>query len=255
MPVVRVEQLCVEISEKVIVSDISLTIPEGSIVGLIGQNGAGKSTTVRSILGLQKWASGELWFDNQTVNPVDPSWKRLLGYIPEEPLLYDELTAMEHMRWIAVGYGLSPRDWRQKAEYLLTDMQLHDVMHETPDTFSKGMRQRLQIAMARLHDAEILVADEPFYGLDPAGVKFLKQFLLDHKHEKKSVLLATHSLAIAEEICDLYFVFYKGHVLASGTLADLARAFDLSPEASLETTFLAIVDGVKGNSEFVEGSV
>ena len=228
----------VKIGNRTIVDHLSLTLNQGQILGLIGVNGAGKSTAIRSLLGLQPWDSGELLLRGNPCNPRDVKWKNSVAFIPDEPKLYDEMSTWEHLHWIAIGYSIE--NWEEKAEWLLQQVGLISNKNQSPSKFSKGMKQRLQIAMAQMHDADIIAADEPFLGLDPYAITYISSLFNFLKYQNKSLLITTHELHIAETLCDHFLILRDGKTLAKGTKQDIAMMIGFPLRSSLTDLFFAI---------------
>jgi ABC-2 type transport system ATP-binding protein len=207
------------------VDGLTLTIAEGEVFGLLGPNGAGKTTTIRMLAGMIGKTSGEARVaDCRVGDPADARRLRsLIGLMPEEAGLYPDLSAVQTLDFYGKLYRV-PRDQRaERAERLLTMLELWDRRDARVRTFSKGMRQRLTIARALIHDPPVLFLDEPTANLDPEGAKTVRDFLLTLKQEKRTILLNTHQLAEAERICDRVGVLHR-RLVAVGTPDGLRRS-------------------------------
>ena len=226
---------------KLAVSDLSFEIRAGEILGLVGPNGAGKTTTIKCILGLLKPSSGEILANGVNLNEDKLLVKSMVSYIPEIPVLYDDLTVKEHLRFIAMAYGVERAEYDYRAEQLLKRFGMWESQDEIPTHFSKGMKQKVAILCALVHDAMLILADEPFGGLDPQAVRELKDIFLGVKKERKSILLATHLLDLAERICDRVVIINRGRNIAAGSLRELQNKAGLGPQATLEEIFLNLV--------------
>lgn len=223
------------------VERVSLKVCAGEIVGLVGPNGAGKSTTMRSLLGLLRPDAGQVSVGPDAFEPDDFRARAMIGYIPEVPELYTDLTALEHLRFLGMVHKMAPDRLEERAEELLRRLELWGRHHDDPLSYSKGMRQRLSIACALLHDPAVLLADEPWSGLDPLGAFQLKELLQEQRTKGKAVLLSTHMLDTAERLCDRFVLLHGGQVAAEGTLDDVRTAAGVGQQDTLEDAFVAIL--------------
>lgn len=196
--------------EKATIHQINFDIEKNELVGMIGANGAGKSTTIKGILGQLSYIKGEI----SEINEIRYS------YVPERPIFYDELTLWEHIEFISTVEKLEQRDIVDM-EQLLRKFKLTKHIHQFPNTFSKGMQQKAMIALALLTKPELLIVDEPFIGLDPNATKLLLHLLNIEKQKGTSILLCTHVLDTAQRICDRFLIIEKGTLKASGTLGEV----------------------------------
>ena len=222
------------------VKELNIHIPAGQIWGFLGVNGAGKSTTMKMIAGLLKPTAGEILVNGINVhqNPVDA--KRIIGYVPDRPYLYERLSAAEYMYFVGKLYGLSPTEVEEKTSYWLNEFELNDKRGHLIESFSHGMKQRLVMASVFLHEPKLLVVDEPMVGLDPRGARRLKALLKRERDQRGlTVLLSTHTLGDAEEICDHILLIHHGELLAEGSAEDL-RAVE---GEKLEEVFIRLTEG------------
>ncbi|SMB92155.1 ABC transporter ATP-binding protein [Deinococcus hopiensis] len=201
------------------VSDLSFSVRPGELFGLLGSNGAGKTTTIRALVGLTRPTGGtvrvagfDVWAD-----PVRA--KRSFGYIPDRPYLYGKLTARELLRFVGQLYAVPGAD--REIDRWLELFRLTDFGNELVETYSHGMRQKVAIIAAMLPDPPVLIVDEPMVGLDPHAARQVRELFRAHADRGRSVLLTTHSLPLAEAVCDRLVVLDRGRVLASGTMGDL----------------------------------
>lgn len=234
-----------------ILHNIQLSISRGEIVGLIGLNGAGKSTTIKMLLGLLQIEQGEIRIGGYSLHEEPVRAKEKLGYIPEIPLLYDEFTLEDHLRFTAMAYRMTERDMHERRGPLLSAFRMEEYMHAFPSTFSKGMRQKVMIMCALLHQPDLLLVDEPFIGLDPRAFRALTNELLQSKQRGAGVLVTTHVLDSAEKLCDRFIILHNGKVIATGTLEELRyQASGISGKAafhwSLQELFEALVEESDG---------
>ena len=222
-----------------VLKDVSFTVESGKLVGLIGLNGAGKSTTINEIIGLLTPYSGEINIDGLTLRTNPREYRRQIGYIPETPSLYEELTLREHIETVAMAYGIEQEQAFERVEPLLKMFRLDQKLDWFPVHFSKGMKQKVMIICAFVVDPSLFIVDEPFLGLDPLAISDLIQLLDEEKKKGKSILMSTHVLDSAEKMCDSFVILHKGQVRAKGDLPQLRQAFDM-PEASLNDIYLAL---------------
>ena len=222
-----------------VLKDVSFTVESGKLVGLIGLNGAGKSTTINEIIGLLTPYSGEINIDGLTLRANPREYRQQIGYIPETPSLYEELTLREHIETVAMAYGIEQEQAFKRVEPLLKMFRLDQKLDWFPVHFSKGMKQKVMIICAFVVDPSLFIVDEPFLGLDPLAISDLIQLLDEEKKKGKSILMSTHVLDSAEKMCDSFVILHKGQVRAKGDLPQLRQAFDM-PEASLNDIYLAL---------------
>ncbi len=222
-----------------VLKDVSFTVESGKLVGLIGLNGAGKSTTINEIIGLLTPYSGEINIDGLTLRANPREYRQQIGYIPETPSLYEELTLREHIETVAMAYGIEQEQAFDRVEPLLKMFRLDQKLDWFPVHFSKGMKQKVMIICAFVVDPSLFIVDEPFLGLDPLAISDLIQLLDEEKKKGKSILMSTHVLDSAEKMCDSFVILHKGQVRAKGDLPQLRQAFDM-PEASLNDIYLAL---------------
>ncbi|QAA32871.1 ABC transporter ATP-binding protein [Clostridium manihotivorum] len=220
------------------VDGISFSLNKGEIVALTGPNGAGKTTTIKCILGLLRKNSGAIVINGADNKSKDVKYK--LAYIPETPDIYPMLTVWEHLKFMALVYKIS--NWSDNGEKILTKFDLLDKKDELGKNLSKGMKQKLSICCALIHNPEIFFIDEPLIGLDPKAVRELKDAFRTLKEEGKTLLISTHMLDTAENLCDRIIVMKKGKVLAEGTIEELRNKMKVSKDTSLEDIFLGVTE-------------
>jgi len=239
MNVLDVNSITGGYTRKPVIHDLSFSVAPGELVGLIGLNGAGKSTTIKHIIGLMNPKNGEIRLNNVTFEEDMDKYRSSFSYIPETPVLYDELTLKEHLELTAMAYGLDEVTLAARSELLLKEFRMEKRLNWFPSHFSKGMRQKVMIMCAFLVDPKLYIIDEPFVGLDPLGI----QSLLDQMNEKKktgaSVLMSTHILSTAERYCDRILLLHNGRIRAQGTMDDLRAAFNM-PLATLDDLYIAM---------------
>jgi ABC-2 type transport system ATP-binding protein len=220
------------------VNELSFTIQPGEIVGLLGPNGAGKTTALRCIAGILKPTSGQILINGHDVVLDQAKAKSQLAFVPEVPSLYELLTVEEHLRFVALCFNTLHVFDSQKEE-LLARYNLLEKRKELVATLSKGMRQKLSVACALVHNANVFLLDEPLIGIDPAGAHQLKQEIQRAKESGAAVLVSTHLLDTAEKMCDRVIILARGRKLAEGTVNELKTAANLE-SANLEEVFLKL---------------
>ncbi|BDD39419.1 ABC transporter ATP-binding protein [Streptococcus ruminantium] len=222
-----------------VLKDVSFTVEDGQLVGLIGLNGAGKSTTIKEIIGLLIPYQGQILIDGQSLTQDAEHYRKKIGFIPETPSLYEELTLKEHLEVVAMAYGLNWEQAWNRAERLLKIFRLNEKLDWFPVHFSKGMKQKVMIICAFMVEPSLLIVDEPFLGLDPVAIADLLALLEEEKAKGTSILMSTHVLDSAEKMCDRFVILHQGQVRAAGNLAELQATFAME-EASLSDIYLAL---------------
>lgn len=224
------------------VDGINLTIPRGELYGLLGPNGAGKTTTMRMIAGILQPTSGTVKIAGADIQTNPLVAKSRLGFIPDRPFVYDKLTGAEFLRFVAGLYGQEGESIERRIDELLELFELAPWKDELTESYSHGMRQKLIISSALVHRPEVIVVDEPMIGLDPKSARLLKDLLREFVTRGGTVLMSTHTLEIAEAMCDRIAIVQGGQIAASGTMDDLRRQTS-SGDASLEELFLKLTGG------------
>ncbi|HEY9571150.1 multidrug ABC transporter ATP-binding protein [Lysinibacillus sp. BF-4] len=226
-------------TRKPVIKEVSFSIGEGELVGLIGLNGAGKSTTIKHIIGTLLPDAGEVALQGVTLQQDMEKYRSSFSYIPETPVLYDELTLEEHLALTGMAYGLDEATVKTRSEKLLKEFRMERRLKWFPSHFSKGMRQKVMIMCAFLVEPALYIIDEPFVGLDPLGIQSLLDQMDAKKQEGASILMSTHILSTAERYCDRIILLHEGRVRAQGTMADLREAFAM-PDATLDDLYIAM---------------
>lgn len=239
MAVLEVQQVTGGYTRKPVIKELSFTIGKGELVGLIGLNGAGKSTTIKHIIGTMLPTTGDIRLNGVTLKENMDKYRSAFSYIPETPVLYDELTLREHLQLTAMAYGLDEATLAARSEVLLKEFRMEKRLNWFPSHFSKGMRQKVMIMCAFLVNPSLYIIDEPFVGLDPLGIQSLLDQMDDKKKEGASILMSTHILSTAEKHCDRIILLHEGRVRAQGTMADLRTAFGM-PHATLDDLYIAM---------------
>lgn len=241
MAMLEVEHLTGGYTRKPVLNDINFSIEKGELVGLIGLNGAGKSTTIKHIIGIMQPKSGTIRLNGKTFEEGVDAYRSAFSYIPETPVLYEEMTLKEHLELTAMAYGMGQEAFEKRSADLLKEFRMEKRLNWFPAHFSKGMRQKVMIMSAFLVDPDLYIIDEPFVGLDPLGIKSLLEQMETQKRKGASVLMSTHILSTAERYCDRIILLHNGRVRAMGTMAELRQAFDM-PDASLDDLYIAMTE-------------
>ena len=222
-----------------VLKDLNFEIENGELVALIGLNGAGKSTTIKEIIGLLKPTSGSIEIDGLSLNKSASQYRQKICFIPESPVLYEELTLREHIEVTAMAYDIPMDVAMQRADKLLKTFRLEKRLDWFPANFSKGMKQKVMIVCAFLIEPSLYIIDEPFLGLDPLAIHALLELLKEEKAKGKSILMSTHVLSTAEKYCDRFIFLHEGQIKSQGTLAQIKEQFAM-PDASLDELYLAL---------------
>lgn len=222
-----------------VLKDVSFEVKDGELVGLIGLNGAGKSTTIKEIIGLLTPYQGSIILDGLQLQGQTEAYRKKIGFIPETPSLYEELTLKEHLEVVALAYDLNLEQSWKKVERYLKIFRLDQKLDWFPVQFSKGMKQKVMIICALMINPSLLIVDEPFLGLDPLAIQDLIGLLDEEKKRGASILMSTHVLDSAEKMCDCFVVLHQGRIRARGTLQELRTAFG-QEHASLNEIYLAL---------------
>lgn len=222
-----------------VLKDISFEVNDGELVGLIGLNGAGKSTTIKEVIGLLTPYQGTIALDGLQLQGQAETYRKKIGFIPETPSLYEELTLKEHLEVVALAYDLDLEQVWERVERYLKIFRLDQKLDWFPVQFSKGMKQKVMIICALMVEPSLLIVDEPFLGLDPLAIQDLIDLLDEEKARGASILMSTHVLDSAEKMCDRFVVLHQGRIRAAGTLQELRAAFG-QENASLNEIYLAL---------------
>jgi len=237
---IKLQELTKDYGTTIAVNKLNLNIATGEIYGFIGLNGAGKTTTIRMMGGVLAPTSGNIIIGGLDMAQKPVEAKKMIGFVPDRPFLYEKLTGMEFLQFSADLYNVKKETFLQKAQNLLQQFALWDWADELVEAYSHGMKQRLIIASALLHDPQILIIDEPMVGLDPAAVHMVKDILKELATHQTTIFISTHTLSIAEDLCHRIGLIHKGTLLAQGTLDELKNIANLG-EARLEEVFLTII--------------
>ncbi|HEX3871138.1 MAG TPA: ABC transporter ATP-binding protein, partial [Pirellulales bacterium] len=223
---------------KMAVAGLTLTVPRGELFALLGTNGAGKTTTIKMLVGLLRPTSGQVRICGHDMTTDGRAACQVIGYVPDEPYLYEKLSGREFLHFVAGMYGIPQRERNWRVDRSIDELDLAAFVDDLCETYSNGMKQRVVFASALLHEPAVLVIDEPMVGLDPRSARIVKDLLRAKVRAGASVLMSTHSLAMAEEVADRIGIVAHGQLRCIGTLAELKC--NTAGEASLEQLFLNI---------------
>jgi ABC-2 type transport system ATP-binding protein len=233
-----------------VVDAIDLRVPKGELFGFLGPNGAGKTTTLRMIAGILRPTGGTVRIGDIDVTEDPMAAKAVLGYIPDRPYIYEKLTGAEFLRFVAGLYSQNGKVIEHRGRELLTLFDLDDWRDELVESYSHGMRQKLIISSAFIHKPDVIVVDEPMVGLDPKAARILKDLFREYTRRGHTIMMSTHTLEVAETMCDRIGIIQGGRIRALGTMSDL-RASSESGEQALEEIFLKLT-GENAAREFVD---
>ena len=224
---------------KVGVSDLSLEVKPGEIYGFIGHNGAGKTTTIKAIVGLHKFEAGTITIDGISISDDPVKAKSILAYIPDNPELYDNLSGMQYLNFVADIFNVPKHDRKARIESYAESLEILGALNNQIASYSHGMKQKLAIIAAFLHHPKLLVMDEPFVGLDPKAAFTVKKIMRESCDHGNAIFFSTHVLEVAEKLCDKIAIIKDGRLVASGTMEEVKG------NASLEEVFLGITEEAK----------
>ena len=216
--------------------NVTLTVESGDIYGFIGHNGAGKSTTIRAVVGVLDFEEGEIYIDGHSVKDEPMECKRVTAYIPDNPDLYETLTGIQYLSFVADVFDISEKDRAERIEKYAGLMEITDSLGDLISSYSHGMKQKLAIISALIHEPKLLVLDEPFVGLDPKASFVLKQIMHELCEKGTAVFFSTHVLDVAEKLCNKIAIIRQGKIVVSGTTEELTGG------QSLEEVFLEVYD-------------
>jgi ABC-2 type transport system ATP-binding protein len=239
---IAVEQLVKRYGNFTAVDGVSINVAPGQIHGFLGPNGAGKTTSIRIIAGLLKPTAGRVVVNGHDLALEPEAAKAALGFIPDRPFIYEKLTAGEFLRFHAGLYGMSDSEIEPRIKEMLDIFELGKWQHELVESFSHGMKQRLVMSAAFMHRPKAVLVDEPMVGLDPRGARLIKDVFRHMAQHGVAILMSTHTLEVAQEMCDLISIILKGKIIAHGTVPEL-RAMAGSADEELTSVFLKLTGG------------
>jgi ABC-2 type transport system ATP-binding protein len=217
------------------VQDLSFAVRPGEVMGLVGPNGAGKTTTLRCVTGIIPPTLGAIRVNGFDLKEDPIGAKRQVAFLPDEPKLFDHLTVEQHLNFVARLYGVA--DWRERAGPLLDELEMADKKRLLPAELSRGMKQKLVIACGLLHAPKVIIFDEPLTGLDPGGIRRMKDVMRRLARDGAALILSSHLLSLLEEVCTHVLILKNGAKVADGTMAEVRTRFSSEAGASLEDVF------------------
>lgn len=241
-PLIEILHATKRYGDKPAVDDVTFSVHGGEIFGFLGPNGAGKTTTIKMIVGLLRPTSGTVRVAGHDIVQAPVQAKAACGYVPDEPNLYAKLTGRELLRFVGDLYNMDPAQTARRSEELLQLFGLSEAAGDTTDSYSHGMRQKTSLAAALVHDPKVLILDEPTVGLDPKSARLIKDILRQMANRGAAVMLSTHILEIAQNMCDRIGIIDRGKLIAVGTMEELRQAQE---GQSLEDIFLNLTGGVE----------
>jgi ABC-2 type transport system ATP-binding protein len=231
---IEVTHLTKSFGDRKAVDNVSFTVQPGEILGYLGPNGAGKSTTIKMLAGILRPDAGKALIDGRDVAADSGLVKAIIGYVPETGAVYEKLSAMEYLTFIAGVYGIPPKEAKEKAGELLGHFQLTEFVNSRLATFSKGMKQKVALAAALIHSPRVIFLDEPLSGLDANAAILVKELLRRLANEGRTILYSSHILEVVENLCDRVAIIHGGQLAALGTVAEIYARFERS---NLEEAF------------------
>ena len=232
----KIENLTKVYGDKKAVDDLSLHIAPGEIYGFIGHNGAGKTTTLKSVAGILQFDAGEIYINGKSVKEQPLECKKEIAYIPDNPDLYDFMSGIKYLNFIADIFGVSAEDRAARIKKYADTFELTDSLAEPVAAYSHGMKQKLAIIAAWLHTPRLIIMDEPFVGLDPKAAHILKEMMREECDNGGAIFFSTHVLEVAEKLCDKVAIIKAGKLIRSGTMEEVKG------DESLEQVFLELED-------------
>ncbi len=232
----RIENLTKCYGEKKAVDNLSLNILPGEIYGFIGHNGAGKTTTIKSVVGIQTFDKGEIFINGVNIKSDPIAAKKVTAYIPDNPDLYEYMSGVQYLNFIASVFGISQKDLEERVAKYADLFEIKNDLGSAIGEYSHGMKQKLAIISALIHEPKLLIMDEPFVGLDPKAAHILKSLMRDLCDRGGSIFFSTHVLEVAEKLCDKVAIIKGGKLIKSGTMEEVKG------DESLENVFLELVE-------------
>ena len=230
----KIENLTVKYGEKVAVDNLSLHILKGEIYGFIGHNGAGKTSTIKAATGILKFTDGEIYVDGVSMKLDLITCKKNIAYIPDNPDLYEYMTGLQYLNFIADIFGVSSGVRKERTEKYAAAFEIQNDLTSGINSYSHGMKQKLAVISALIHDPKLIIMDEPFVGLDPKAAFTLKEIMREHCEKGGAIFFSTHVLDVAEKLCDKIAIIKSGKLIKCGTMEEVRG------DESLESVFLEL---------------
>ncbi len=220
-------------TDKKAADNVTLTVESGDIYGFIGHNGAGKSTTIRAVVGVLDFTEGEIYIDGHSVKDEPMACKRVTAYIPDNPDLYENLTGMQYLNFVADVFGISAAERQESIKKYADTFEITDSLGDLISSYSHGMKQKVALISALIHKPKLLVLDEPFVGLDPKASFTVKKIMHEMCEQGTAIFFSTHVLDVAEKLCNKIAIIKHGRIIASGSIEEVTEGLSLE-EAFLE---------------------
>ncbi len=234
-------------SDDFAVQDVTFTVGEGEIFGFLGPNGAGKSTTIKCMTGILPYSSGSICLDGYNLQDQPIKYKQNIGYVSDDHMVYDKLTAKEYINFVCDMYNVGINDRKSRVDSLLEKFELGDVYDKQISSYSHGMKQKICVIGALVHKPKLWILDEPLTGLDPKSAHILKEMMKEHCSEGNSVFFSSHMLEVVEKVCDRIAIIDKGKLLL---VSDMDKLTENTSDLSLEDFFLGVTGAPKDIAEF-----
>jgi ABC-2 type transport system ATP-binding protein len=241
--VIETEGLCKRFGDKLVVDQLSLRVEAGEVMGFLGPNGSGKTTTIRLLMGLLRPSAGRAAILGRDCHSDAVALKRDVGYLPDEPFLYPYLSGLETLELCGRLHGFAPAEASRRADSLAERLGLGDAAGAYTVTYSLGQKKRLALALSLIHDPQVLILDEPTNGLDPAGARQMRSTIAELAAGGRTIFLSTHLLDAAERLCHRVAIIREGALQAVGTPHELRARWGATPETTLEELFLRVTNG------------
>ena len=239
-PAIELEAVVKRFGSTVAVNGVSFSVAAGEVFAFLGPNGAGKTTTIKMLAGLLRPQEGKVCVCGQDMSTDGLAAKSRLAYVPDQPFLYDKLTGREFLSFVARMYGISAQRRDELLSRLTTRFQMEGFLDQMTESYSHGMKQKVVLASALLHEPEVLLIDEPMVGLDPRTVREVKDLFVEHARRAGTVFLSTHTLNVAEDVADRIGIINRGQLVALGTMPELRALADR--QSTLEEVFLHLTE-------------
>ncbi|OQY29657.1 MAG: ABC transporter [Candidatus Cloacimonetes bacterium 4572_55] len=239
---IRIERAMKIFGKTIAVNDLNLQIEKGLFFGFLGQNGAGKTTTIKMMTGLLRPTKGRILIDGMDVQENPVQVKRKIGYVPDNPYIYEKLTGREFLRFIGGLFEMDESKQEERIDWLLNMFQMQSMADRRTEEYSHGMRQKIVMSSAILHEPDIIIVDEPMVGLDPQSGRLVKDILKKLSQRGTTIFMSSHSLSVVEELCDRIGIIKEGKLIALGSLEELSQLAK-SHHETLEELFLELTGG------------
>ena len=232
----KIEHLTKKYGEKAAVDDLSLEIKSGEIYGFIGHNGAGKTTTLKAVTGILNFDEGEIYIDGKSIKKQPLECKKIMAYIPDNPDLYNYMTGIDYLNFIADIFEVPQNDRIEKINRYAAEFEIAGSLTASISSYSHGMKQKLAVISALIHSPKLVIMDEPFVGLDPIAAHKLKEYMREICNDGGAIFFSTHVLEVAEKLCDKVAIIKDGKLIKCGTMEEVKG------DSSLESVFLELED-------------